>query len=169
LNFQAGPVLWNVLGSYQFLFVLTARSSTSYCMRLGSALLNRFERSPIYKNGPFSETLTVTGPLNQPSTRNGIFLFPNFRLSDRIVEPSPGAIGLPPGSPPSPNTAKRQSAVSAPTPQSPSASSASRPPHIRAIKRLDRFTLRGKIKVNIQWMSYCLVHNIGKIMSYGFA
>jgi hypothetical protein len=39
----------------------------------------------------------------------------------------------------------------------------------RAIKRLVRFTLRGKIKVNIQWMLYCLVHNIGKIMSYGFA
>jgi hypothetical protein len=25
---------------------------------------------------------------------------------------------------------------------------------------LDRFTLRGKIKVNIQWMLYCMVHNI---------
>jgi transposase len=41
--------------------------------------------------------------------------------------------------------------------------------NIRAVKRLDRFTLRGKIKVNIQWMLYCMVHNIGKIMSYGFA
>jgi transposase len=41
--------------------------------------------------------------------------------------------------------------------------------NIRAVKRLDRFTLRGKIKVNIQWMLYCLVHNIGKVMSYGFA
>ena len=41
--------------------------------------------------------------------------------------------------------------------------------NIRAVKRLDRFTLRGKIKVNIQWVLYCMVHNIGKIMSYGFA
>jgi transposase len=41
--------------------------------------------------------------------------------------------------------------------------------NIRAVKGLDRFTLRGKIKVNIQWMLYCLVHNIGKVMSYGFA
>jgi len=41
--------------------------------------------------------------------------------------------------------------------------------NIRAVKRLDRFTLRGKMKVNIQWMLYCMVHNIGKIMSYGFA
>ena len=29
--------------------------------------------------------------------------------------------------------------------------------------------VRGKIKVNIQWMLYCMVHNMGKIMSYGFA
>jgi transposase/IS5 family transposase len=41
--------------------------------------------------------------------------------------------------------------------------------NIRAVKGLDRFTLRGKIKVNIQWVLYCMVHNIGKIMSYGFA
>ena len=41
--------------------------------------------------------------------------------------------------------------------------------NIRAVKRLDRFTLRGKIKVNIQWVLYCMVHNIGKIMSYGLA
>jgi transposase len=40
--------------------------------------------------------------------------------------------------------------------------------NIRAVKRLDRFTLRGKIKVNIQWLLYCMVHNIGKVMSYGF-
>ena len=40
--------------------------------------------------------------------------------------------------------------------------------NIRAVKGLDRFTLRGKIKVNIQWMLYCMVHNIGKIVSYGF-
>jgi len=40
---------------------------------------------------------------------------------------------------------------------------------IRAQKRLDRFTLRGKIKVNIQWMLYCLVHNIEKILHFGAA
>ena len=33
----------------------------------------------------------------------------------------------------------------------------------------DRFTLRGKIKVNIQWLMYCLVHNIEKILNYGLA
>jgi hypothetical protein len=41
--------------------------------------------------------------------------------------------------------------------------------NIRFQKRLDRFWLRGKIKVNIQWLLYCMVHNIGKIMSYNFA
>jgi hypothetical protein len=41
--------------------------------------------------------------------------------------------------------------------------------NIRAVKGLDRFTLRGKIKVNIQWVLYCMVHNIGKVMSYGLA
>jgi transposase len=40
--------------------------------------------------------------------------------------------------------------------------------NIRTHKRLDRFTLRGKIKVDIQWMLYCMVHNIGKIANYGF-
>ncbi len=30
-------------------------------------------------------------------------------------------------------------------------------------KRLNRFTLRTKAKVNIQWLLYCMVHNIGKI------
>jgi len=40
--------------------------------------------------------------------------------------------------------------------------------NIRTHKRLDRFTLRGKIKVNIQWLLYCMVHNIGKIATYGF-
>jgi transposase len=30
-------------------------------------------------------------------------------------------------------------------------------------KKLNRFTLRSKAKVNIQWMLYCMVHNIGKI------
>jgi IS5 family transposase len=41
--------------------------------------------------------------------------------------------------------------------------------NIRINKRLDRFTLRGKVKVNIQWLMYCLVHNIEKIMNYGRA
>jgi transposase len=40
--------------------------------------------------------------------------------------------------------------------------------NIRANKRLNRFTLRGKIKVNIQWMLYCMVHNMEKIANYGF-
>lgn len=31
----------------------------------------------------------------------------------------------------------------------------------------DRFTLRGKIKVNIQWLLYSIVHNMGKIHGYG--
>ena len=35
-------------------------------------------------------------------------------------------------------------------------------------KRLDKFSLRGKIKVNIQWLLYCMVHNIEKIANYGF-
>ena len=38
---------------------------------------------------------------------------------------------------------------------------------IRACKRMDRFTLREKVKVNIQWRLYCLVQNIEKIMNYG--
>jgi transposase len=41
--------------------------------------------------------------------------------------------------------------------------------NIRTHKRLDRFTLRSRIKVNIQWMLYCMVHNIEKIMNYGMA
>jgi transposase len=41
--------------------------------------------------------------------------------------------------------------------------------NIRAQKGLDRFTLRGKIKVNIQWLLYCIVHNMEKIANYGFA
>lgn len=34
-------------------------------------------------------------------------------------------------------------------------------------KRLSRFSLRGKAKVNGQWQLYCLVHNIEKIQNYG--
>lgn len=40
--------------------------------------------------------------------------------------------------------------------------------NIRTHKRLDRFTLRGKVKVNIQRLLYCMVHKIEKIMNYGF-
>jgi transposase len=39
--------------------------------------------------------------------------------------------------------------------------------NIRACKRLDRFTPIGRVKVNIQWMLYCLVHNIEKILHFG--
>jgi transposase len=37
--------------------------------------------------------------------------------------------------------------------------------NLRHNKQLNRFTLRGKRKVNAQWHLYCLVHNIGKIAS----
>jgi hypothetical protein len=37
--------------------------------------------------------------------------------------------------------------------------------HLRTHKRLDRFTLRSKPKVNAQWLLYCLVHNITKLMN----
>jgi len=39
--------------------------------------------------------------------------------------------------------------------------------NIRIQKLLNRFTLRGKIKVNIQWLLYCIVHNIEKIANFG--
>jgi transposase len=38
--------------------------------------------------------------------------------------------------------------------------------NIRSNKRLDRFTLRGKVKVNIQWVLYSIVHNIEKLTRY---
>jgi transposase len=41
--------------------------------------------------------------------------------------------------------------------------------NIKTQKRLDRFTLRGKVKANIQWMLYCMVHNIEKIMNFAVA
>ena len=34
-------------------------------------------------------------------------------------------------------------------------------------KKLKRFSLRGKQKVQSQWRLYCMVHNIEKIMNYG--
>ena len=39
--------------------------------------------------------------------------------------------------------------------------------NIRCHKRLDRFTLRSKAKVNVQWVLYAMVHNIEKILRYG--
>ncbi len=39
--------------------------------------------------------------------------------------------------------------------------------NIRTQKGLDHFTLRGKKKVNIQWLLYGMVHNIEKIVHYG--
>lgn len=41
--------------------------------------------------------------------------------------------------------------------------------NLRANKRLDRFTLRGRIKVDTQWKLYCLVHNIEKLAHAGYA
>ncbi|GAA6169762.1 hypothetical protein NBRC116591_35730 [Sessilibacter corallicola] len=34
-------------------------------------------------------------------------------------------------------------------------------------KRLNRFSLRGKTKVDCQWKLYCMVHNIEKLANYG--
>jgi hypothetical protein len=39
--------------------------------------------------------------------------------------------------------------------------------NIRNSKRLNRFTLRTKNKVNIQWTLFCIIHNIEKIFKYG--
>lgn len=39
--------------------------------------------------------------------------------------------------------------------------------NINTTKRLNRFSLRGKAKVNAQWLMYCMVHNIEKIQRYG--
>ena len=41
--------------------------------------------------------------------------------------------------------------------------------NIRSTRGLNRFTLRSKVKVNIQWLLYCIVHNIGKIHACGAA
>jgi transposase len=43
--------------------------------------------------------------------------------------------------------------------------------HIRSILGLDRFSFRGKQKVNTQWLLYCITHNIKKVHRYaeGFA
>lgn len=39
--------------------------------------------------------------------------------------------------------------------------------NLRHNKRLNRFTLRGRRKVDTQWKLYCLVHNIEKLMNFG--
>jgi transposase len=39
--------------------------------------------------------------------------------------------------------------------------------NIRVQKHLDRFTLRSKAKVDVQWKLFALIHNIGKIHHYG--
>ena len=45
----------------------------------------------------------------------------------------------------------------------------SEPPfsHITSALGLDRFTLRGKTKVNTQWNLFYIVHNLTKIHRYG--
>lgn len=39
--------------------------------------------------------------------------------------------------------------------------------NIRSTLGLNRFSLRGKIKVNTQWLLFCITHNLGKIQRYG--
>ena len=41
--------------------------------------------------------------------------------------------------------------------------------NLRHHKRLDRFTLRGRHKVDTQWKLFCLVHNIEKLAHHGYA
>jgi hypothetical protein len=41
--------------------------------------------------------------------------------------------------------------------------------NLRANKGLNRFTLRGRQKVDGQWKLYCLVHNIEKLANNGYA
>jgi transposase len=41
--------------------------------------------------------------------------------------------------------------------------------NLRHNKQLNRFTLRGKEKVDAQWKLYCLVHNIEKLAHHGYA
>jgi transposase len=40
--------------------------------------------------------------------------------------------------------------------------------NVRGNKRLDRFTLRGRKKVDGQWKLYCLVHNLEKLAHHGY-
>jgi hypothetical protein len=39
--------------------------------------------------------------------------------------------------------------------------------NITCSKKLRRFSLRGKDKVQGQWQLFCLIHNIEKLMKYG--
>ena len=41
--------------------------------------------------------------------------------------------------------------------------------NLRANKKLNRFTMRGRTKVDAQWKLYCLVHNIEKLAHNGYA
>ena len=41
--------------------------------------------------------------------------------------------------------------------------------NLRHNKRLNRFTLRGRPKVDAQWKLYCMVHNIEKLAHHGYA
>ena len=41
--------------------------------------------------------------------------------------------------------------------------------NIRHNKGLNRFTLRGRQKVDTQWKLYCMVHNIEKLAHHGYA
>ena len=41
--------------------------------------------------------------------------------------------------------------------------------NLRHNKGLDRFTLRGRTKVDGQWKLFCLVHNIEKLAHHGYA
>jgi len=40
--------------------------------------------------------------------------------------------------------------------------------NIRYNKRFDRFTLRGRAKVEAHWQLFCLVHNIEKLVHAGY-
>jgi hypothetical protein len=39
--------------------------------------------------------------------------------------------------------------------------------NITTNKKLNRFSLRGKAKVQGQWYLFCLIHNIEKLKNYG--
>jgi len=41
--------------------------------------------------------------------------------------------------------------------------------NLRGNKRLHRFTLRGKTKVDGQWKLFCMMHNIEKLANHGYA
>ena len=40
--------------------------------------------------------------------------------------------------------------------------------NLRHNKRLDRFTLRGRVEVDAQWKLLCLVHDIEKLANTGY-